>query len=353
MNRRYEVKDLSLAAAGRARVAEAEARLPVLAAVRERFAAERPLGAFRVSACLHVTAEAAGLLRTLQAGGADVLVAAAGASSTQDDVAAVLVEDLGIATFAVRGVDADGRHAQLEAAVDHKPHLVLDDGAELIGLLHSARREQLGEVVAATERSPTGLLRLRALAEDGTLGFPVVAVGEAAVARLAAGRQGAGRAAVDELAGSGAALAGRRLAVLGYGAAGAGAAARAHELGAVVTVCEQEPLLALEAALDGFPLAPADEALATADAVVVADATGALGRRQKESLQAGAVVVAVDAARTPAAADLELALQALAAEDAIRRAASLERRVHAVPEEIDAEVARLGLAALTGEGEAP
>src|SRR5438046_4352608 len=191
--RRYDVKDLARADEGRRRIEWADRQMPVLAAIRERFGREQPLAGHRISACLHVTSETANLMRTLQAGGADVVLCASNPLSTQDDVAAALVEEFDISVFAIKGEDNDTYYHHIEAAVDHKPQLTMDDGADVIGVLHSARREQLGDIIAGMEETTTGVIRLKAMEADGALAFPVIAVNEARTKHLFDNRYGAGR----------------------------------------------------------------------------------------------------------------------------------------------------------------
>src|SRR5438128_5300002 len=190
---RYDVKDLALAEEGTRRIEWADRQMPVLAAIRERFEAEQPLAGLRISACLHVTTETANLMRALQAGGADVVLYASNPLSTQDDVAAALVSEYDVSVFAIKGEDNDTYYAHIEAAVDHKPHLTMDDGADVISVLHSARREQLGDIVAGTEETTTGVIRLKALERDGKLGFPVIAVNDAKTKYLFDNRYGTGQ----------------------------------------------------------------------------------------------------------------------------------------------------------------
>ena len=195
--KRHDVKDLALASEGVRRIEWADRQMPVLAAIRERFESEQPLNGYRISACLHVTTETANLMRTLQAGGADVVICASNPLSTQDDVAAALVDEYGISTFAIKGEDNDSYYQHIEAAVDHKPHITMDDGADVIGVLHTARREQLGDVIAGTEETTTGVIRLKALERDGKLAFPVVAVNEAKTKHLFDNRYGTGQSTLD------------------------------------------------------------------------------------------------------------------------------------------------------------
>lgn len=395
---RYDVKDLSLAPAGVARIEWAEREMPVLRAIRERFGRDRPFAGQRFSACLHVTAETANLLRTLRAGGADVACCAADTLSTQDDVAAALVSEYGIPAFSIRGEDADTYYAHIDAVVDHRPQVTLDDGADVIGVLHSQRRQQLGDLLGATEQSATGVLRLRALEADGKLAFPVIAVDESRTKHLFDNRFGTGQSTVDAvLRATNVLLAGRRFVVAGYGWCGRGVAARASGMGAHVIVTEVDPLRALEAALDGYAVMPMAAAAELADVIVTA--TGdrdVVTRRHVERLKDGVILanagyfnveldlsalrelaVSVDTVRpnvaeyrleggrrlyllaegrvvnlaagegNPAAVlDVSFANQALAAEHLVANAHELERRVYGVPDEIDREVARLKLETL-------
>src|SRR5260221_1167597 len=195
--RRYDVKDLGLAAEGVRRIQWADRQMPVLAAIRERFEREQPLAGYRIAACLHVTSETANLMRTLKAGGGDVVLCASNPLSTQDDVAAALVDEYAIPTFAIKGEDNETYYSHIEAAVDHKPQLTMDDGADVIGVLHSARREQLGDIIAGTEETTTGVIRLKALEADGKLGFPIIAANEAKTKHLIDNRYGTGQTTID------------------------------------------------------------------------------------------------------------------------------------------------------------
>src|ERR1700757_4006162 len=216
--RRHDVKDLSLAPEGVRRITWADRQRRVRAAIRERFTAEQPLAGYRIAACLHVTTETANLMRTLKAGGADVVLCASNPLSTQDDVAASLVEDFDISVFAIKGEDHDTYYSHIEAAVDHKPHLTMDDGADVIGVLHSARREQLGDIIAGTEETTTGVIRLKALEAEGKLGFPIIAVNEAMTKHMFDNRYGTGQSTVDGIIrATNVLLAGKRFVVAGYG----------------------------------------------------------------------------------------------------------------------------------------
>src|SRR6058998_2947840 len=270
---RYDVKDLALAAEGVRRIQWADRQMPVLAAIRERFEREQPLAGLRISACLHVTTETANLMRTLKAGGADVVLCASNPLSTQDDVAAALVEEYGIATFAIKGEDNDTYYAHIEAAVDHKPHLTMDDGADVIGVLHSARREQLGDIIAGTEETTTGVIRLKALEAEGRLGFPIVAVNEAKTKHLFDNRYGTGQSTIDGIIrATNVLLAGKRFVIAGFGWVGRGVAMRARGMGAHVIVTEVDAVRALEAAMDGFEVMPMAQAAPVGD--IFCTATG-------------------------------------------------------------------------------
>src|SRR5947209_6220782 len=230
-----DVRDLALAPEGVRRIEWADRQMPVLALIRERFATERPLDGLRVAACLHVTSETANLMRTLKAGGADVVLCASNPLSTQDDVAAGLVAEYGISVFARNGEDNDTYYSHIEAAVDHHPHLTMDDGADVIGVLHARRPEQLSEILAGTEETTTGVIRLKAMEADGTLGFPIVAVNEANTKHLFDNRYGVGQSTLDGIIrATNVLLAGSTFVVGGYGWSGRGLAERARGMGAHV-----------------------------------------------------------------------------------------------------------------------
>src|SRR5881398_2745149 len=269
--KRHDVKDLALAPEGVRRIAWADRQMPVLAAIRERFEAEQPLSGYRVAACLHVTTETANLMRTLKAGGADVVLCASNPLSTQDDAAAALVDEFDISVFAIKGEDNDTYYQHIEAAVDHKPQLTMDDGADVIGVLHSHRREQLGDIVAGTEETTTGVIRLKAMEEDGALAFPVIAVNEAKTKHLFDNRYGTGQSTIDGIIrATNVLLAGKRFVIGGYGWVGRGVAMRARGLGAHVIITEVDPIRALEAAMDGFEVLPMDRAAEIGDIFVTA-----------------------------------------------------------------------------------
>jgi adenosylhomocysteinase len=392
---KHDVKDLALAAEGKRRIEWADRQMPVLTAIRERFERDQPLSGYRVSACLHVTTETANLMRTLKAGGADVVLCASNPLSTQDDVAAALVEEYGIGTFAIKGEDNDTYYQHITAAVDHKPHLTMDDGADVIGVLHSERRDQLGDIIAGTEETTTGVIRLKALEASGELAFPIIAVNEAKTKHLFDNRYGTGQSTIDGIIrATNVLLAGSTFVVAGYGWVGRGVAMRAKGLGAHVVVTEVNPMSALEAAMDGFMVMPMEQAAAIGD--IFCTATGdkhVIARRHLEKMKDGAIVsntghfnveIDIDALRDLATdtrharefveeftlangnrvylladgrlvnlaaaeghpaivMDMSFANQALGAEYAVQNASSLEAKVYPVPEEIDKEIARLKL----------
>ncbi len=394
----HDVKDLALAAEGVRRIEWADRQMPVLMAIRDRFEREQPLAGYRVSACLHVTSETANLARTLKAGGADVLLCASNPLSTQDDVAAALVDEYDIAVFAIKGEDDDTYYRHIEAALDHRPQLTMDDGADVIGVLHSKRRDQLGDIVAGTEETTTGVIRLKALEQDGALGFPIIAVNEARTKHLFDNRYGTGQSTIDGIIrATNVLLAGKRFVVAGYGWVGRGVAMRARGMGAHVIVTEVAPMRALEAAMDGFELLPMERAAEVGD--IFCTATGdkhVLVREHFERMKDGTILsntghfnveIDIPALRSLASEtrmarefveeftyadgrriyliadgrlvnlsaaeghpalvmDMSFANQALSAEYAVANAASLEAKVYPVPQAIDEEIARLKLATM-------
>ncbi len=288
----HDVKDLSLAAGGVARIEWADRQMPVLSAIRERFEREQPLDGMRIAACLHVTTETANLARTLKAGGADLVLCASNPLSTQDDVAAALVAEYGIPVFAIRGEDDDTYYSHITAAVDHRPHLTMDDGADVIGVLHKSRREQLAEIIGGTEETTTGVIRLKALEAQGELGFPIVAVNEAKTKHLFDNRYGTGQSTIDGIIrATNFLLAGRRFVVAGYGWTGRGVAMRARGMGAHVIVTEVDPMRALEALMDGYEVLPMERAAEVGD--VFCTATGdkhVISRATIERMKDGAIL---------------------------------------------------------------
>ncbi len=272
---KHDVADIGLADAGRLKIEWADRQMPVLAAIRERFAREQPLAGWRISACLHVTAETANLVRTLADGGADVVLCSSNPLSTQDDVAASLVVDFGIPVYAIKAEDRDSYYAHIGAALDHEPHVTMDDGADLVNELHTKRTELLAGVIGGTEETTTGVIRLRAMAKASMLRYPVVAVNEALTKHLFDNRYGTGQSAIDGiLRATNILFAGKTVVVGGYGWVGRGIASRAHGMGANVVVCEVDPIRGLEAAMDGFRVMNAASAAAVGDVFI--SATGNL-----------------------------------------------------------------------------
>jgi adenosylhomocysteinase len=258
---KYDVADLSLAPGGKKRILWADHDMPVLADIRERFTKEKPLKGINVSACLHITAETGNLARTLKAGGANVVLCASNPLSTQDDVAASLVKDFKIATFAVRAENRATYYKHINAAIDHKPVVTLDDGADLVNELHTRRTKDAGRIVASMEETTTGVIRLRAMANEGKLKFPVIAVNDAATKHLFDNRYGTGQSTVDGIIrATDFLMAGKKVVVAGYGWCGRGFAMRSRGMGAIVIVTEVDAVKALEAAMDGFQVMPMAEA---------------------------------------------------------------------------------------------
>jgi adenosylhomocysteinase len=266
---KHDVADLGLASEGKRRILWADNDMPVLAAIRKRFNKSKPLRGKNVSACLHVTAETANLMRTLKAGGANAVLCASNPLSTQDDVAASLVKDFGIAVFAIRGENRKTYYDHINAAIDHKPVITFDDGADLVNELHTKRRKDAGDVIASMEETTTGVIRLRAMANDGKLNFPVIAVNDAKSKHLFDNRYGTGQSTVDGIIrATDYLLAGSRVVVAGYGWCGRGFAMRARGMGAIVIITEVDAIKGLEAAMDGFQVMPMAEAARIGDVFV-------------------------------------------------------------------------------------
>jgi adenosylhomocysteinase len=267
----YDVKDMSLAEGGRYRIQWADNEMPVLRAIRERFEREKPLKGLRVSACLHVTTETANLMHTLQLGGAEIVLCASNPLSTQDDVAASLVHHYEIPTYAIKGEDNDTYYSHIKAALDHKPQITMDDGADLVGMLHMKRTELLGDVLGGTEETTTGVIRLRAMAKEGALKFPIIAVNDSNTKHLFDNRYGTGQSTIDGVVrATNILLAGRTIVVAGYGWCSRGIASRAHGMGANVIVTEIDPMRALEAVMDGYRVMPMEEAARVGDIFITA-----------------------------------------------------------------------------------
>jgi len=291
----HDVTDLGLAAAGQRRIEWAGREMPVLASIRERFAKERPLAGLRIGACLHVTAETANLMTTLRDGGADVALCASNPLSTQDDVAAALVERERIAVFARKGEDRDTYFRHIQAIIETKPHITMDDGADVVTLLHTDRKDLLAGVRGGTEETTTGVIRLRAMVKEGVLAYPIVAVNEAQTKHMFDNRYGTGQSGVDALLRStNILIAGKTAVVCGYGWVGRGVAERLRGMGAIVMICEVDPLRGLEAAMDGYQVATVAEAAKRGDMFFTATGNlNVLGRDHFPLMKDGALLANV------------------------------------------------------------
>ncbi len=394
-----DVSDLSLASEGKKRILWSDRDMPVLASIRERFEKRKPLRGIRMGCCMHVTSETANLMRTLKAGCASVALCASNPLSTQDDVAASLVKDFGIPVFARRGESVPVFYQHLNSVIDNKPQITMDDGADLVNLLHTKRRKEAGGVIASMEETTTGVIRLRAMHDSGTLNFPVIAVNDADTKHMFDNRYGTGQSTLDGVVrATDCLLAGKRLVVAGYGWCGRGVASRARGQGAIVTVTEIDPLKALEAVMDGFDVRPMSDAATFGEVFITVTGNKHVLRAEHFArMPAGAVIcnsghfdVEIDipalaqmskkvvkdvrrnvdeyvindrksifllaegrlvnlAAATghPASVmDMSFATQALAAEWALKEGKGLTVAVHDVPHAIEEEVARLKLAAM-------
>jgi len=395
----HDIKNLDLAPAGRLRIEWAEREMPVLRLIRERFKSDRPLVGVRLAACLHITTETANLARALQAGGAEVVLTASNPLSTQDDVAAALVSYYEIPVFAIKGEDNETYYKHIHAALDHKPHMTMDDGADVVSTLHKERTELIGNVIGGTEETTTGVIRLRAMARDGVLRYPIVAVNDAMTKHLFDNRYGTGQSTLDGvIRATNVLIAGKTVVVAGYGWCSRGIAMRVKGLGANVVVTEVNPLKALEAIMDGYRVMPMVEAAPVGDifitstgdvnvvdqqhfevmkdSAIVANsghfnvevnipalekmASGAPRRvrpfvdeytlqdgRHIYLLAEGRLVNLSAAEGHPSAVmDMSFANQALCAEYMRNHADELECTVYPVPEEIDREIARIKLHAM-------
>jgi adenosylhomocysteinase len=393
-----DVKDLILADQGRSRIEWAEQEMRVLALIRERFEKERPLDGITIGACLHVTTETANLVTTLVAGGAEVALCASNPLSTQDDVAAALCDQDGIHIYAIKGEDHDTYYRHINEVLDHHPQVTMDDGCDLVTELHRERPSQLSELFGGTEETTTGVIRLRAMAEEGVLAYPVIAINDADTKHLFDNRYGTGQSTIDGIIrATNLLLAGRTVVVGGYGMCGRGVASRARGLGARVIVTEVDPLPALEAVMEGFQVLPMRDAARVGDVfVTVTGDTSVITREHFDLMKDGAVLansghfdVEIDkqaladlatgvrrirefvdeftlpdgrrinllgegrlvnlaaAEGHPASVmDMSFANQALSVEWLVKHREGLERRVYEVPKHIDLEVARLKLAAM-------
>ena len=392
----YDIRDTNLAGPGRGRIDWAAGEMPVIAQIRERFDKEQPLKGVRVAACLHVTTETANLVETLAAGGAEVALCASNPLSTQDDVAAALVEQGGIDVYAIKGEDTDIFFKHINAVLDLRPHVTMDDGADMVSVLHKQRTDQLTEIMGGTEETTTGVIRLRAMASDDALKYPIVSVNDADTKHLFDNRFGTGQSTIDAIMRStNRLLAGRTIVVCGYGMCGRGVASRARGMGAHVIVTEVDPTAALEAVMEGYRVEPLLEAARIGDVfVTVTGDKGVIRGEHLERMKDGALLansghfdVEIDkgalaalgegrvrrirefvdeytladgrrlnllgegrlvnlsaAEGHPAAVmDMSFANQALCVEWIVKNHGDLEPRVYPVPTEIDEEVARLKL----------
>jgi adenosylhomocysteinase len=394
----FDIKNIDLAEGGRRRIDWAEREMPVLRQIRDRFAKEKPLAGVRMSACLHVTTETANLVQTLQVGGADVVLTASNPLSTQDDVASALVSIYEIPVYAIKGEDNVTYYKHINAALDHKPHITMDDGADLVSTLHRDRREVMENMIGGTEETTTGVIRLKAMAADNALEFPVVAVNDAMTKHFFDNRYGTGQSTIDGIIrATNILLAGKTFVVAGYGWCGRGLAMRARGLGANVIVTEVDSLPALEAVMDGYRAMPMNEAAKIGD--IFCTLTGdinVLDKHHFEMMKDGAIIAnsghfnveinipALDemsisktlvrpyveqyeqkdgrklfllgegrlvnlaaAEGHPASVmDMSFANQALSAEYMVKKGTDLKNIVYSVPEEIDREIARLKLEAM-------
>src|SRR5579885_984815 len=265
----YDVKSMELADQGKRRIEWANQSMPVLQSIRKEFIKNQPLKGIRISACLHVTTETAKLAITLRDGGADVVLCASNPLSTQDDVAASLVRDYNISTFAIKGEDNDSYYSHILSALDHKPHLTMDDGADLVSTALTKRQDVLDSIIAGTEETTTGVIRLRAMAKDGQLKYPIIAVNDALTKHMFDNRYGTGQSTIDGVIRcTNSLIAGSKFVVAGYGWCGRGLASRARGMGADVIVTEIDPTKAIEAVMDGFPVMPMAEAAKIADIII-------------------------------------------------------------------------------------
>ncbi|MEE9217151.1 MAG: adenosylhomocysteinase [Anaerolineales bacterium] len=395
MSEKYDVRDLELADGGRRRIAWADQEMPVLAQIRERFTSERPLDGLRVSACLHITSETANLMRTLHAGGADAVLCASNPLSTQDDVAASLVTHDEIPVFGIKGEDRETYYQHIHAALDHKPTATMDDGADLVSSLHTDRADQLDELMGGTEETTTGVIRLRAMAKDGKLSYPIIAVNDAMTKHFFDNRYGTGQSTLDGIVrATNVLIAGTTFVVAGYGWCGRGLAMRAKGMGANVIVTEVEALPALEAVMDGFRVMPMQKAAPMADIFcTVTGDVSVIDRQHFEVMKDGAIIansghfnveiniealedmaterrkareyvdqyiledgrrinllaegrlinLAAAEGHPASVMDLSFANQALSLEYLVQHREELDNQVYTIPEAIDREIARLKL----------
>ena len=394
----YDVKDIKLAPQGKLKIEWAEASMPVLRLIKKRFAKQQPLKGVRISACLHVTTETANLAKTLQAGGAEVRLCASNPLSTQDDVAASLVEHDGVAVFAIKGEDNQTYYRHIQSAIEHQPQVTMDDGADLVSTLHGKGKDHAKHVLGGTEETTTGVIRLRSMAERWVLKFPIISVNDADTKHLFDNRYGTGQSTLDGIVrGTNRLVAGSTMVVAGYGWCGRGVAMRARGMGADVIITEIDPVKALEAMMDGYRVMPMEEAAPVGDFFVTVTgnlkvirgehfakmkdgaiicnsghfnveldipALEKLSRKQRmvrpsveeftlkngrriNLLGEGRLVnLALAEGHPSSVMDMSFANQALAAEYLVKNHKKLEKKVYPVPTVIDKEIARLKLAGM-------
>jgi len=391
----YGIKDIDLANKGKDKIEWAEKQMPVLSIIRKRFDKEKPLKGIRISACLHVTTETANLARTLKEGGAEVYLCASNPLSTQDDVAASLVKDFGIPVFAIKGVDKDIYYQHIKKVLDYKPNITMDDGADLVSTIHSKKKELIGDIIAGTEETTTGVIRLRSMEKDKALKFPIIAVNDAQTKYLFDNRYGTGQSTIDGLLrATNILIAGKIFVICGYGWCARGLAMRANGMGAQVIITEVDPMKALEAVMDGYQVMPIKEAAKIGDIFItltgdinvisveefplMKDGTIlansghfnveiniealkdlAVHRKnireyieeytlkdgKKINLLAEGRLLNLSAAEGHPASvmDMSFANQALSAEYLVKEGENLQKKVYCVPEVIDKDIARLKL----------
>ncbi|MBI5182808.1 MAG: adenosylhomocysteinase [Nitrospinae bacterium] len=395
----YHIKDITLAEKGRLRIEWANHSMPVLNIIKERFEKEKPLKGIRISACLHVTTETASLMNTLKVGGADIVLCASNPMSTQDDVAGSLVKDLEIPVFAIKWEDTDTYYKHIKSALDHRPVITMDDGADLVSTIHSERTDLIKDLRGGTEETTTGIIRLRSMAKKGVLKFPIVAVNDAETKHLFDNRYGTGQSTIDGIIrATNRLIAGSTFVVCGYGWCGKGVAMRAKGEGANVIITEVDPLRALEAVMDGYRVIPIEEAAKIGDFFVTLTGDISVIRREHfEMMKDGAIIansghfnVEIDIEQLDALSngskrrireyvdeyrfangkriyllgegrlinlaaaeghpssvmDMSFANQALCAEFMIKNAKELENKVYKVPKDIDKDIARMKLKSL-------
>ncbi|MFV1951717.1 MAG: adenosylhomocysteinase [Nitrospinota bacterium] len=395
----YHIKDIALAEKGRLRIEWANHSMPVLNLIKERFEKEKPLKGMKLSACLHVTTETASLMNTLKVGGADIVLCASNPLSTQDDVAASLVKDYEISVFSIKGEDTDTYYKHIKNALDHKPILTMDDGADLVSTIHSERTELISDLIGGTEETTTGIIRLKSMAEEGVLKFPIVAVNDAETKHLFDNRYGTGQSTIDGIIrATNRLIAGSVFVVCGYGWCGRGVAMRAKGDGANVVITEVDPLRALEAVMDGYRVMPIEEAAKIGDFFVTLTGDISVLRREHFAMMKDGAIIAnsghfnveIDIEELEALSngskrkireyvdeyslangkrvyllgegrlinlaaaeghpssvmDMSFANQALSAEYMMKKGRELENKVYNVPEDIDKNIARMKLRSL-------